>query len=307
MNQKYAFLFPGQGSQFVGMGKDLAENFRVAKEVFDEVDDTLGWKLSGLMFAGDAETLTLTQNAQPAIMAVSVAVWHVLTTESTIGEKIACMAGHSLGEYSALCATGSLTLAQTTLLLKARAEAMRMAAEQNAGGMMALIGATAEQAAEIAQKSGCFIANDNCPGQIVLSGRVSDLTTAQIQAEQAGIKRAIPLAVSGAFHCPLMMPAREKLEAALKSVTFNQPLYPVYFNISAQTENNPDQFGELLLKQLTGTVRFREILQNIPTADFVECGPGKVLSGLTKRTRNNVRILDTATLENIKTLLQAEQ
>lgn len=307
MEKKYAFLFPGQGSQFVGMGQELTQNFRVVQDVFDEVDEVLNQKLSELMFSGDMDTLTQTQNAQPAIMAVSVATWRVLQSECGMDKKVACVAGHSLGEYSALCASGALTLKQTTLLLKARAEAMQQAAEQNKGGMLALIGGTIEAAQEIAQKSSCYIANDNCPGQIILSGRLADLTQAKITAEQMGLKRVIPLAVSGAFHCPLMQSAQEKLREALKEIIFNPPTIPVYFNVLAGVENNVAQFGDLLLKQLTNTVRWRETLQNIPFANFVECGPGKVLSGLVKRTRTDAQIWDTNSLENIKALLQAEQ
>ena len=307
MNQKYAFLFPGQGSQFVGMGQELVNNFRAAKDVFDEVDDTLDQKLSESMFAGNMDTLTQTQNAQPAIMAVSVATWRVLQNECGIDKKVTCVAGHSLGEYSALCASNALSLKQTTLLLKARAEAMQKAAEQNKGGMLALIGGTIEQAQEIAQKSNCFIANDNCIGQIVLSGTLSSLTQAKIIAEQMGLKRAIPLAVSGAFHSPLMAPAREELAEAIQKTTFSTPTIPVYFNVLATTESNITQFPELLLQQLIHTVPWRETLQNMPPVEFVECGPGKVLSGLTKRTLPNAKIWDTNNLESLKTFLCAEQ
>ena len=306
MNTHYAFLFPGQGSQFVGMGKELAQNFDIAKQTFEEVDDTLNQKLSSLMFDGDIETLTHTQNAQPAIMAVSVATWRVLTSESNIKEKVACVAGHSLGEYSALCASGALSLSQTTQLLKVRAEAMQQASQQNAGGMLALLGADINQANELCQKSDCFVANDNCPGQIVLSGLLSNLTAAKIQAEQMGLKRVIPLAVSGAFHSPLMASAGEKLAQALKEVQFKQPQMPIYFNVLAQPQNNTELFADLLLKQLTQTVRWRETIQNMTETDFVECGPGKVLSGLVKRTKDNVQIQDTNTLDNIKKLLQYE-
>lgn len=307
MEHKYAFLFPGQGSQFIGMGKDLAQNFDIAKQTFAEIDDTLNQKLSDLMFDGDIETLTQTQNAQLAIMGVSVATWRVLKSESDIPQQAFCLAGHSLGEYSALCAGGALSLSQATKLLKTRAEAMRDAAQQNVGGMMALIGGTVEQAQELCQKSNCYIANDNCPGQIVLSGLLSNLTSAKIQAEEMGLKRVIPLAVSGAFHCPLMQPAAEKLNQALQNTHFNQPSIPVYFNVLAQPQDKPEQFSDLLLKQLTQTVRWRETLQNISIENFVECGPGKVLSGLVKRTRNNANIQDTAHLDSIKNLLQTKQ
>lgn len=307
MNTHYAFLFPGQGSQFVGMGKELAQNFIAAKQTFEEVDDTLNQKLSALMFDGDIETLTQTQNAQPAIMAVSVATWRVLANESNITQNACCVAGHSLGEYSALCACGALSLSQTTQLLKVRAEAMQQASQQNAGGMLALLGADINQANELCQKSDCFVANDNCPGQIVLSGLLSNLTAAKIQAEQMGLKRVIPLAVSGAFHCPLMQSAGEKLAQALKEIQFKQPQMPIYFNVLAQPQNNTELFADLLLKQLTQTVRWRETIQNIPCEKFIECGPGKVLSGLVKRTKDTVQIQDTNTLDNIKKLLQSEQ
>jgi [acyl-carrier-protein] S-malonyltransferase len=307
MNTKYAFLFPGQGSQFIGMGKELAQNFAVAKQTFEEVDDTLNQKLSSLMFDGDIETLTQTQNAQPAIMAVSVATWRVLTTESNIKEKVACVAGHSLGEYSALCASGALNLNQTTKLLKVRANAMHQATQKNAGGMLALLGATIDQANELCKKSDCYIANDNCPGQIVLSGLLSNLTSAKIQAEQMGLKRVIPLAVSGAFHSPLMASAVEELNQALQDTQFNTPEIPIYFNVLANVQNDAQQFSDLLLKQLTQSVRWRETIQNIPCENFIECGPGKVLSGLVKRTKDAVQIQDTNTLDAIKKILQAEQ
>ena len=306
MTQKYAFLFPGQGSQFAGMGYDLAQNFRVAKDVFDEVDDALNQKLSELMFNGDIDTLTQTQNAQPAIMAVSVATWRVLKTEG-VCEHAVCLAGHSLGEYSALCASGALTLKQTSLLIKERAKAMQEAAQINVGGMLALIGGSVEQAREIAQKSECFIANDNCPGQVVLSGRLANLTQAKIIAEQMGLKRAIPLPVSGAFHSPLMQPAQEKLASALRETTFAAPHIPVYFNVLADVQNNHTLFADLLLKQLTNAVRWRETLLNIHENNFIECGPGKVLTGLVKRTKTEANVQDTNTLESLKALFGAAQ
>ena len=206
--QKYAFLFPGQGSQFIGMGADLAREFPVAKAVFEEVDDTLHQPLSALMFSGDKDELTQTQNAQPAIMAVSMAIFKILEKEAG-ADIISMVAGHSLGEYSALCASGALTLSQTAHLLQVRGQAMAEAAQQNKGGMLALLGATPEQAQEIAAKTDSFIANDNCVGQIVLSGRVSSLASAQILAGQMKL-RAIPLAVSGAFHSPFMKNSAEE-------------------------------------------------------------------------------------------------
>ncbi len=307
MNTKYAFLFPGQGSQFIGMGKELAQNFAIAKQTFEEVDDTLNQKLSSLMFDGDIETLTQTQNAQPAIMAVSIATWRVLKTESNIKEKVACVAGHSLGEYSALCASGALTLKQTSQLLKVRAEAMHQATQQNSGGMLALLGASIDQANELCEKSGCYVANDNCPGQIVLSGLLSNLTSAKILGEQMGLKRVIPLAVSGAFHSPLMQSAEEKLHQALKDIQFQKPEFPIYFNVLADKQDNPEQFGDLLLKQLTRPVRWCETIQNIPCENFIECGSGKVLSGLVKRIKSSANIQDTANFESLKKLLQTEQ
>lgn len=300
--QKYAFLFPGQGSQFVGMGADLAQEFPVAKAVFQEVDDTLHFCLSNLMFAGNKEELTQTQNAQPAIMAVSMAIFKIL--EKEVGSDIvSMMAGHSLGEYSALCAAGALSLSQTASLLKIRGQAMAEAAQTNKGGMLALLGATPEQVQEIATQTGAFIANDNCVGQIVLSGAVSSVSAAQMLAGQMKL-RAIPLAVSGAFHSPLMQPAAEKLAEALKEIQFNQPKVPVWFNVLAAPENDSKKFPDLLIQQLTHPVRWRETILSMPESHFVECGPGSVLSGLMRRIGKEQTTFNGCSVADVKALIE---
>ncbi len=302
--QKSAFLFPGQGCQFVGMGLDLCQEFPVAKEVFDEVDETLQFSLSQLIFSGKKEDLMQTQYAQPAIMAVSMSIFRILEKEVGAVESMASMmAGHSLGEYTALCAAKALTLAQTTRLLQIRGQAMACVGQKTKGGMLALLGATFEQAQEIAQKTGVYVANDNCPGQIVLSGLVSSITCAQMQAAQMKL-RAIPLAVSGGFHSPLMQEASEELAQGLSSIVFNTPKVPVYFNVLAVPENNTQKFGELLLKQLTSSVRWRETIMNMPESHFIECGPGNVLSGLMRRMGENRTILNGCSVSEVKNLIQ---
>lgn len=302
--QKYAFLFPGQGSQFIGMGADLAQEFPVARMVFQEVDDALHQSLSSLMFSGDKDDLIQTQNAQPAIMAVSVAIFKILETEgSAIEEMASMMAGHSLGEYSALCVSGALSLSQTARLLKVRGQAMAEASRTNKGGMLALLGATLEQAQEIATKTDSFIANDNCVGQIVLSGVVSSLASAQILSGQMKL-RAIPLAVSGGFHCPLMQPAAECLAQELRQIQFNTPKVPIYFNVLAQPEQNPALFSDLLIQQLTHPVRWRETILNMPETYFVECGPGTVLSGLMRRIGKEQTTLNGCSVAQVKDLIE---
>lgn len=288
-----AFLFPGQGSQKVGMGKALADAFASAREVFQEVDDALSQKLSRLMWEGPEEDLVLTENAQPAIMAASIAVVRIL--EKDMGLDVArhayLVAGHSLGEYSALCAAGAFSLADTARLLKARGQAMQSAVPVGGGGMTALIGADIEQAEEVAKEASaaggvCVVANDNAPGQVVISGTLDALARAGEIAKAKGIKRALPLAVSAPFHCPLMQPAADKMAQALAGVTIRPLVVPVLANVTAKEANNPDHVRQLLVEQVTGRVRWREsilALRGLTVDTTVEFGGGKVLTGMVKR------------------------
>jgi [acyl-carrier-protein] S-malonyltransferase len=287
-----AFLFPGQGSQAVGMGKALAEAFAPAREVFQEVDDALSQKLSKLMWEGPEEDLLLTENAQPAIMAASLAVVRVLEKEMglDIAKHARLVAGHSLGEYSALCAAGAFSLADTARLLKTRGQAMQSAVPVGEGGMTALIGADIEQAeavaAEAAASGGtCVVANDNASGQIVISGTLDALARAADIAKAKGIKRAMPLAVSAPFHCPLMQPAADKMAEALGAVTIRPLAVPVLANVTAAEANDPATARRLLVEQVTGRVRWREsilALKALGVDTTVEFG-GKVLTGMVKR------------------------
>ncbi len=305
LNKKVIFVFPGQGSQYVGMGADLAQNFVEAKHVFEEVDETLHQNLSALMFSGDLAELTQTQNAQPAIMAVSIAAFRSLKAQGI--ENPTALAGHSLGEYSALCAGGVLSLAETTKLLRLRGLAMAEACQKENGGMIALIGATPDQAKEIASQANCYVANDNAPGQIILSGTVKTLEQATALAEKMLIKRVIPLPVMGAFHSPLMASAADKMAPALDAINFSAPKIPIYFNVSANIENNPRTYAQLLTQQITHPVRWRELITNTQGTDFVECGPGEVLSGLIKRILPEAKIKQANTSGNIRKLLEEEK
>jgi len=298
MTKKIAYIFPGQGSQSIGMGADLAHDFQEAKDVFQEVDEALHQNLSQLMFNGDLAELTQTQNAQPAIMAVSMAVWRVLRAQGF--SKPDAVAGHSLGEYSALCAAGVLSLTDTAKLLQARGLAMAKACETEKGGMLALLGATPEQAIEIADKTGCYVANDNAPGQIVLSGSLSSLEKSKEMAEQMAIKRAIPLQVAGAFHSPLMQSAADEMAPILKKTNFSAPTIPVFFNVTAKEDMDPAHYADLLTRQIISPVRWRELVQNMNITDFVECGPGVVLAGLVRRIVPDVLVKSIGTSEQIK-------
>ena len=287
--QKMAFIFPGQGSQFIGMGKDLYDSFPVAKAVFQQVDETLHQNLSQLMFIGDIKELTETQNAQPAIMTVSVALMRVLEENGFSLEKSASfVAGHSLGEYTALCTTNALSLSQTASLLKARGQAMAEAGRTEAGGMMAILGLEPNLLQKIADDSGCYVANDNGAGQWVLSGSLVTLSTAKMRAEEMGAKRVIPLPVAGAFHSPLMKSAQEKMAPLLHEISFQKPSIPVVSNVSAQAEVK--NFADLLTRQIVSPVRWREsilYMHSCRITCFVECGPGNVLSGLVHRILPN--------------------
>jgi [acyl-carrier-protein] S-malonyltransferase len=288
-----AFLFPGQGSQKPGMGKELADAFASAREVFQEVDDALSQKLSRLMWEGPETDLTLTENAQPAIMAASIAVVRIL--EKEVGLDVAkhayLVAGHSLGEYSALCAAGAFSLADTARLLKTRGQAMQSAVPVGEGGMTVLIGAEIEQAEEVAKEAAatggvCVVANDNAPGQVVISGTLDALARAAEIAKALGIKRAMPLAVSAPFHSPLMKPAADRMAEELARVTIRPLAVPVLANVTAREANNPDHVRQLLVEQVTGRVRWREsvlALRGLTVDTTVEFGGGKVLTGMVKR------------------------
>ncbi len=287
-----AFVFPGQGSQAVGMGKALAETFPAAKRVFDEVDDALSDKLSAIMWQGPAETLTLTENTQPALMAHSLAVVRVLETEAGLDLKrdAAFVAGHSLGEYSALAAAGALSIADTARLVRIRGRAMQKAVPVGVGAMAALLGLEFDQAAAVAQEAAqgqvCQAANDNGGGQVVVSGDKAAVERAVEIAKAKGAKRAMMLTVSAPFHCALMQPAADAMAKALAEVTVKPPAVPVVANVQAKPLADADEIVRALIAQVTGTVRWRESVafmagQGVTT--FYEVGSGKVLSGLVKR------------------------
>jgi [acyl-carrier-protein] S-malonyltransferase len=287
-----ALIFPGQGSQAVGMARDLAQAFPQAKAVLDEVDAALGQNLSRLMFEGPAEELTLTTNAQPALMAASLAVLRVLEAERGLDltRDVACVAGHSLGEYAALAAAGSLTVADAAKLLRLRGAAMQEAVAPGAGAMAALIGTDLETARSLAEEAGggavCDVANDNGGGQVVLSGDRAAVERAIGLATGRGIKRAVMLNVSAPFHCRLMAPAAEAMAQALAAVTLNAPRVTLYANVAAGPVADPEAIRKALVEQVTGTVRWRESVAAMAEAGvdrFYELGAGKVLTGLVKR------------------------
>ncbi len=304
-----ALIFPGQGSQSIGMGLELYQQFKSAKSVFDEVDDALSYKLSKLMFEGDMAELTQTENAQPAIMAVSMAV--VKTLEQETGKKVQdfaqCVAGHSLGEYSALCATGALSITQTAQLLKARGQAMKEAGLNNPGSMAAVLGLDINAISKITYQAAtsdeiCVIANDNCPGQIVISGHPNAIDRAIELATQNGARKAVKLPISGGFHSPLMREAEAKMKDILNNAPISQPVVPVIANITAQFETSPVKIKELLTAQITGSVRWTESVQYMISqgiSDFIECGNGKVLSGLIKRINSDTRSISIGTPDGI--------
>ncbi len=287
-----AFVFPGQGSQMVGMGKALADNFAVARQVFEDVDAALSDKLSTIIFEGPADALTLTQNAQPALMAVSLAVIRVLESEAglDLGRDAQFVAGHSLGEYSALAAAGAFGLADTARLLRTRGLAMQKAVPVGVGAMAALIGlefdAAEAVAAEAAQGEVCQAANDNGGAQVVVSGNKAAVERAVEIAKAKGAKRAMLLPVSAPFHCALMQPASEVMAEALANVPVNRPAVPVVANVLARPIEEPAEIVKALVAQVTGTVRWREsvaFMAGAGVTTFYEAGAGKVLSGLTKR------------------------
>ena len=308
-----AFVFPGQGSQAVGMGKALADAFTSARAVFDEVDSALNQKLSDIMWNGPEAELTLTENAQPALMAVSMAVMRVLETEHgiTLASHAKFVAGHSLGEYSALAAAGTFLLADTARLLKIRGKAMQAAVPVGQGAMAALLGldfATASAvAAEAAQGDVCQAANDNSDGQVVISGTKAAVDRACELAKAKGAKRAILLPVSAPFHCALMKPAADAMAEALAQVKMNAPVVPLIANVVAGEITDPAIIRAKLIEQVTGTVRWRECVAYMATHDvkvFVEVGAGKVLTGLAKKNAPEAIAINAGTPDEIAALIQ---
>ncbi len=288
-----SFVFPGQGSQSVGMGKELAQNMPVAAQVFEEVNDALSQNLSGLMFEGPSDDLTLTQNAQPALMAVSVAVMRVLEKDFDVklSEVSAYVAGHSLGEYSALTVSGALKLEDTSRLLKLRGEAMQRAVPVGVGAMAAILGLdfdvvqqVAEEAA--AQEEVCTAANDNADGQVVISGHKAAVERAIEMAKEKGAKRGILLPVSAPFHCALMQPAADEMANALADTNISRPIIPILTNVTAAPQSDPEDIRKHLVEQVTGRVRWRETIlkmNELGVDNVVEAGTGKVLTGMVRR------------------------
>ena len=307
-----AIIFPGQGSQTVGMGRDLHDAFPAARAVFEEVDEALGESLSGLMFQGDESELTLTRNAQPALMAVSLAAIRALEAEGAwrLEERAAFVAGHSLGEYTALAAAGCLALADAARLLRLRGEAMQQAVPVGAGAMAALIGADLAQAEEIAKAAAegevCVIGNDNAPGQVVVSGATRAVERAVALAPEHGIRRAVMLPVSAPFHSPLLAPAAEMMAAAFEDVPFSPLAVPVVANVTARPVREASEVLALLVRQVTAMVRWRESVLHMAAEGvdtLIEVGAGKVLTGLARRIDRSLSASSVSTVEDVNALL----
>lgn len=312
-----AFVFPGQGSQYIGMGKELYENFPIAKQIFDEVDNALNQKLYALMSAGNESDLNLTENTQPALMAVSIATTRVLETETgkTLSDLGAYVAGHSLGEYSALTAVNALTLPDCAKLLKLRGQAMQRAVPVGMGAMAAILGLSFDEVMEIAAEASakadgdnmCQAANDNSDGQTVISGHKQAVAYAIEIAGTKGAKRAIELPVSAPFHCNLMEPAAKEMAAALASANIQSPSLPLIANVTAQPTQDPAQIRDYLVQQVTGTVRWRESVQWLSAngvTEIVELGANKVLTGLTRRINKDISATFAETPDQISTLIE---
>ena len=304
-----AFVCPGQGAQSIGMGKALAEAYVESKQVFEEVDDALGESLSKLIWEGDIDVLTLTENAQPALMATSLAAARALTREGMGVETANYVAGHSLGEYSALAIAGALSIADAARLLRTRGKAMQAAVPVGFGAMAALLGLDFETASQVAKQAAgdevCEAANDNDPAQVVVSGHKAAVERAVELAKEHGAKRAVLLPVSAPFHCSLMSPAAAVMKEALSEATIISPSVPVVSNVKAQAVSDPDEIRELLIQQITGSVRWREsvmwMAQN-DVSEIWEIGAGKALSGMVRRIDREVECKNIATPEDIRAL-----
>ncbi len=292
-----AFTFPGQGSQKIGMGQELAEQYPAAKSVFDEVDEALGKKLSKIIWDGTIEELTLTENAQPALMAVSMSVMRVLEDKGfDMAASLKFVAGHSLGEYSALAASGAISLTDTAKLLQIRGQAMQQAVPVGVGAMAVMLGLDFEPVIDIAKQAAqddvCAAANDNAPGQVVVSGSKAAVERAMALASEAGARRAMLLPVSAPFHCQMMAPAADAMAQALANVTINEPAVPLIANVLATPITSPDEIRQRLVEQVTGTVRWRESVSYMATNGvdtLYEVGAGRVLSGLARRIERSLQ------------------
>ncbi len=307
------FVFPGQGSQYVGMGKDLAENFAEAREIFEEVDESLSQNLSKIMFEGPEEDINLTENTQPALMAVSMAVVRILEKQGgmKLADKCGFVAGHSLGEYSALTAAGTFDTGTCARLLKLRGQAMQRAVPVGVGSMAAILGLdfadVQKIASEVSGKEICEAANDNSVGQVVVSGHKGAVEAAVALASEQGAKRAVILPVSAPFHCALMQPAAEEMRDALADAVMNAPCVPVIANVTAQTESDPETIRKLLVDQITGMVRWREsviYMKEQGVSEAVELGAGKVLCGLIRRIERDIETTNAGTPEEIEELIK---
>ncbi len=308
-----ALVFPGQGSQAVGMGQELAEASLVARHLLEEVDDALGQHLSRLMREGPEEVLKLTENAQPALMAVSLAVVRVLQADGglELANKVAYVAGHSMGEYSALAAAGALDVATTARLLKRRGQAMQEAVPVGEGAMAALLGLELDDARAVAEEAAqgqvCVCANDNAPGQVVVSGDREAVQRAVEIAAGRGARRSIVLPVSAPFHCPLMAPAADAMAEALETTALSAPVVPLVANVTAAPVTDPDEIRDLLVEQVTAMVRWRECVLFMAENDvdaLVECGSGKVLSGLVRRINRDVKGISLQGPDDIEEFLK---
>lgn len=307
---KRAVIFPGQGAQTVGMGRDIAEAYPAARAVFDEVDEALGEKLSDLIWAGPSEDLTLTANAQPALMAMSLACLRAMESEGfDLAASADYVAGHSLGEYTALTAAGSFSIADCAKLLRLRGEAMQDAVPVGEGAMAAILGLSFEQVMQVASDAAegdvCTAANDNDPGQVVVSGSKAAVERAVGLAKEAGAKRALLLPVSAPFHCALMQPAADRMAEALSEVTINTPSVPLVANVLAKPESDPEAFRRLLVEQVTGSVRWRESVMWMigdGVSEVWEVGAGKALSGMVKRIERSMSLRAFGTASDIAAL-----